>query len=182
MDCSKWTLLWYSVFTITPIQHCARACKFLGASVNISKQSIIDVDRGDFDLNTAGMTLYIPSLSGHRTRKPICLYKESINFQKKDIIVALDRQAVCARRLKDGLCRSLTSVINNWSMGNIVTLLLVTIKEDTNENQTHGPFQPCCILAFNIIICNWSCWHNFVILFQPVKAKKCSIAFLLNTM
>ena len=142
MDCSKWTLLWYSVFTITPIQHCARACKFLGASVNISKQSIIDVDRGDFDLNTAGMTLYIPSLSGHRTRKPICLYKESINFQKKDIIVALDRQAVCARRLKDGLCRSLTSVINNWSMGNIVTLLLVTIKEDTNENKHMVHFHP----------------------------------------
>ena len=80
--------------------------------------------------------IFLPCLAIALENQYVCTKSLSTSRKKKkDITVALDRRAVCARRLKDGLCRSLTSVTNNWSMGNIVTLLLITIKEDTNENK-----------------------------------------------
>ena len=45
------------------LKHCALASKFLGDSINILKQSIIDVSLGNLDLKAAGIASKIWSLS-----------------------------------------------------------------------------------------------------------------------
>ena len=98
----------------------------LWRSIKISVQSIIAVNLGKYCLNTCGNVLWFASWSGHLIRLLSFTYIKFIHLMKISFVQLLEELNWSAKFSNWVLRRSLTKVISNWYLYDIVQGLFVS--------------------------------------------------------